>query len=202
MKTTRLGSLVLMLFLSACVTINIYFPAAQAQEAAEKIVEDILEKTPAKPEVKTPPADDKGAALETGQSAVWLGAVLEFLVPSAHAAQPNFNVDTPEIRRIQASLKQRHGALAPHYRSGAVGLTQNGLVTLRDPNAVSLRDRAKVKKLVADENGGRSALYAAIAKANGHPEWKKDVQAVFARTWIDKAEPGWWYQSKGKWRQK
>jgi len=202
MKTTRLGSLALLLFLSACVTINIYFPAAQAQEAAERIVEDILEKVPAKPEIKTPAAEDEGAALERGEAHHWLGAVLDFLVPSAHAGQPDFSVDSPEIRKIQASLKRRHGALAPHYRSGAVGLTNNGLVKLRDPDAVSLRDRNKVKKLVAAENRERNALYTAIAKANGHPEWKKDVQKVFARTWIDKAEKGWWYQGKRGWVQK
>ena len=41
------------------------------------------------------------------------------------------------------------------------------------------------------------------AKANGHPEWKGDVQAVFARTWIDKAERGWWYRKVGgRWAQK
>lgn len=203
MKTTRLGSLIFTLFLSACVTINIYFPAAQAQEAAEKIVEDILEKVPAKPKVQPPATNDKGAALERKASTAWLEPVLDFFVPAAHAAQPNFSVNTPEIRRIQAGLKQRHGALSPHFRSGAIGLTQDGMVAVRDPNAISLRDRAKVNKLVADENRGRNALYTAIAKANGHPEWKGDVQAVFARTWIDKAERGWWYRKVGgRWAQK
>ncbi len=203
MKTTRLGSVIFMLFLSACVTINIYFPAAQAQEAAEKIVEDILEKVPAKPKVQPPAPDDKGAALERKGSADWLGSMLDFFVSNAHAAKPNFSVDTPEIRRIQASLKQRHRALSPYFRSGAIGLTQDGKVAVRDPNAISLRDRAKVNKLVADENSGRNALYTAIAKANGHPEWKADVQAVFARTWVDKAARGTWHRKRnGKWAQK
>jgi len=203
MKTTRLGSLIFTLLLSACVTINIYFPAAEAQEAAEKIVEDILEKVPAKPKVQPPATDDEGAALDRSSAGAWLEPVLDFFVPAAHAAQPNFSVNTPEIRRIQASLKQRHGALRPHFRSGAIGLTQNGMIAVRDPNAISLRDRAKVNKLVADENSGRNALYKAIAKANGHPEWKGDVQAVFARTWIDKAERGTWYRkSSGQWAQK
>ena len=43
----------------------------------------------------------------------------------------------------------------------------------------------------------------AIAKANGHPEWEPDVRNTFARTWIEEAATGWWYQNAaGKWQQK
>ena len=43
-KTYLLGSLGLasLLVLAACVTINVYFPAAEAQEAAEEFVEKVL----------------------------------------------------------------------------------------------------------------------------------------------------------------
>jgi hypothetical protein len=37
--------------LSACVTINIYFPAAAAEKAADKIIEEVWQQT-AKPVVK------------------------------------------------------------------------------------------------------------------------------------------------------
>lgn len=48
-----LGSL---LALSACVTINIYFPAAEAEKAADKIIDDVWQ---IKPGAQTPatPAD-------------------------------------------------------------------------------------------------------------------------------------------------
>ncbi len=36
-----LGVLLLTSFLAACVTINIYFPAAAAQEAADEIIDDV-----------------------------------------------------------------------------------------------------------------------------------------------------------------
>lgn len=207
MKATRTSTLVFTLFLSACVTINIYFPAAEAKEAAEKIVEDILQAAPAQPNIKQeeakPAADDKQSALDRETAAVWLQPVLNVFIPAAHAAQPNFSVDSPEIRRLQASLKQRHGALSPYFRSGAIGLTQDGLVAERDAAAVSLRDRNRVNQLVAQENNDRNALYRAIAKANGRPEWEKDVRAVFAKTWVEKAERGWWYRnSNGRWTKK
>ena len=42
------------LALSACVTINIYFPAAAAEKAADKIIEEVWKQTdkPATPDVK------------------------------------------------------------------------------------------------------------------------------------------------------
>lgn len=207
MKATRISTLVFTLFLTACVTINIYFPSAEAKEAAEKIVEDILQSVPAKPDIKQqegkPPAQDKSSALERETDSAWSQQVLDFFIPAAHAAQPNFSVDSPEIRRLQASLKKRHGALAPFFRGGAIGFTQDGRVAVRDAKAVSLRDRKRLDQLVSQENSDRNALYSAIARANGHPEWEKDVRAVFAKTWIDKAEGGWWYRkSNGQWARK
>ena len=68
--------------------------------------------------------------------------------------------------------------------------------------AVSLKDRNKLNGLIADENKDRQALYAEIARANGHPEWQAEIQATFARRWIDKAAKGWWYQSGSSWQQK
>lgn len=207
MKTTRISTLVFTLFLTACVTINIYFPAAEAKEAAEKIVEDILQTEPTQPNIKQeevkPPADDKRSALEQETATAWAEPVVNFFIPVAHAAKPNFSVDSPEIRRLQASLKKRHGALVPFFRSGAIGFTQDGRVAVRDAKAVSLRDRKRLDQLVAQENSDRNSLYKSIAKANGHPEWEKDVRAVFAKTWIDKAEGGWWYRkSNGQWARK
>jgi len=35
--------------LSACVTINIYFPAAAAEKAADKIIDEVWQLQPAKP---------------------------------------------------------------------------------------------------------------------------------------------------------
>ena len=68
---------------------------------------------------------------------------------------------------------------------------------------MALRDRTKFGKLVDAENADRRALYREIAKANGHPEWEKDVAAVFAKKWREKARKGWWVQdASGAWRKK
>lgn len=120
---------------------------------------------------------------------------------SAHAA--DLDINTPAISALRASMQERHGQLLPHYRSGAVGLTRDGLVALRDANAVPLPQRAAVNALVRAENQDRLALYREIARANGHPEWEADIRATFAQRWIDRAQAGWFYQTAaGGWAQK
>jgi len=201
MTHKSLGFILLSLFLTACVNINIYFPTAPAEEAAGKIVDDILRGAPVN--VKPlPEKDDQGALPGGGERFQGLATILNLLVPAAHAASPDFNVNTPEIRRIQAQLKQRHAQLAPFYNSGAIGFTEDGLVAMRDASAVSLRDRKRLQSLVDQDNNGRESLYRAVANANGHPEWLGQVRSVFAKTWVDKAEKGWWYRQGGKWLKK
>ncbi|MES9966531.1 MAG: DUF1318 domain-containing protein, partial [Sedimenticola sp.] len=113
-----------LLILAACVTINIYFPAAQAEEAAEKIVDEILgEDADDKSGEK---ADDNSASLGSDlQTYRIASAVVDFFIPQAQAAQPDFNVNTPAIRKLRASMKSRHRSLAPYYKSGAIGFTRD-----------------------------------------------------------------------------
>ncbi|MDP1898032.1 MAG: YdbL family protein, partial [Sulfurimicrobium sp.] len=100
-------------------------------------------------------------------------------------------------------MQQRHNELAGFYASGAVGLTRDGLVAVRDPAAAPLAQRQAMNSLVAAENQDRKALYREIARANGHPEWEDEVRSTFAQRWISKAAGGWWYQNaSGAWAKK
>lgn len=201
MKLMKISGLfTLLLLLAACVTINIYFPAAQAEEAAERIVDDILGNPQPDADKKT---EKKGAALQQPLYQYMASQTLEFFIPSAQAAQPDFNASSPAVRKLQASMKSRNSALTPHYNSGAVGFTRDAMIGIHDAAAISLKDRNKVQGLISDENRDRSELYRAIAEANGHPEWEPEIRATFARTWVEKAAGGWWYQNaKGSWVQK
>ncbi len=200
-----LTSSVMGLMLVSCVTINIYFPAAAAEEAADRIIEDVWgpetqAKDPAKQESTT--SDQQSLLINTTKGDLAI-SVLNWLVsPTQAAASPNININSPAINALQAKMKARHASLKAYYDSGAIGLTENGFVTIRDAKAIPLKSRNTVKGLVADENKDRSALYAEIARANGHPEWQSDIQSTFARRWASKASSGWWYQSGGSWKQK
>ncbi len=118
-------------------------------------------------------------------------------------AQANLEINTPAVASLQSSMQQRHAQLAGFYASGAVGLTRDGNIALRDANAVALAQRQQVNGLIAAENQDRAALYREIARANGRPEWEAEIRATFAQRWIDKAQPGWYYQSaSGAWVRK
>ena len=193
------------LTLAACVTINVYFPAAAAEKAADRIIEDVWGPE-GRPAAQAAPKGDEQSSLRSrgpGDALVAaLGATLDLVVPAAHA-QADLDVSSPAIRRLVASMESRHGQLEPYYASGALGLTADGLVELRDPNAVPLAERNAARKLVAAENADRNSLYREIAAANGKPEWESDIRATFAQRWIAKARGGWWYRdAAGGWKQK
>ena len=107
----------------------------------------------------------------TGAQDVLLAAaasVLDFIVAPAHA-QANLNIETPAMRQLTQSMEARHAQLKKYYDAGAIGLTRDGLVQVRDQNLVPLPERNAVRKLVAEENADRTNLYREIATANGHP---------------------------------
>jgi uncharacterized protein YdbL (DUF1318 family) len=203
--------LLLAVLLAACVTVNVYFPAAAAEKAADQIIDQITQPGTTQPQGSNPgttPAKPQGSTVApSSQSSVLLAAagnLLDLLIPAANAqAAANLDVNTPEIRAVTASLSGRYQQLRPYLASGAVGLTADGHVEVRDANAVPLAERANVKRLVAEDNRDRDVLYAEVAKANGHPEWKNDIQTTFARRWIERAAPGTFYQDAGGgWKQK
>jgi uncharacterized protein YdbL (DUF1318 family) len=118
------------------------------------------------------------------------------------SAAADLEVNTPAISAIKNSMQARHAQLAPNYASGAVGLTKDGLIAVRDATAVPLKDRQGINALVAAENNDRNALYKEIAAGNGHAEWEGEIRNTFAGRWIDKAQSGWWYQNNGSWVKK
>lgn len=183
--------------LVACVTINVYFPAAAAERAAEKFVGDVLGES-----------NDEGSLynpFQTPGDAMLIAAVglLDFLVADAHAQQAEIDINTPQINAIKARMAQRQRQhLDPLFDAGAIGFSSDGLVIVRDRSAVALSERRGIEGIVADENRDRKAVYREIAVANGHPEWEKDIQETFAREWVRNARKGWYYQdSGGAWRQ-
>jgi uncharacterized protein YdbL (DUF1318 family) len=130
-----------------------------------------------------------------------LAAALPF-AGGAHA-QANLEVNTPAIENLRKTMRDRHQQIRPYYDSGAVGITRDGGVALRDANAVPLPERATVNNLVAASNADRSALYKEIARANGKPEWEGEIRNTFAQRWIDRAQPGWYVQTpQGQWVKK
>lgn len=196
--------------LAGCVTINVYFPAAAAQEAADKVISNIIgpaaDAAPPAPASSAAPVPSADAAHGDRAGTPLAALVLNAIIPAANAAesQPDLTIRTPQIDAIEARMRSRfQSTLQALLAAGAVGFTHNGDVALHDAAKIALPERARANQAIAAENADRAELYKAIAAANGHPEWAPRMREAFAKQWIDNARPGWFYQdASGNWRRK
>ena len=181
---------------SACVTVNIYFPAAAVERAADQIVKETWggpgepAKTAPKPQSFNLSSPIKLASLN--------------FVSAAHAQEADINVSNPAIRALKESIKERSNAIKPFMDRGNIGIAQDGLLVIRSADGLNLKERAETKQLVDAENRDRENLYAEIAKANNiSRESIPRIKTIFARSWLDQAQAGWWVQDgQGNWKKK
>lgn len=173
----------------ACVTVNIYFPAAELQQAADEIVD----------EVHQGPSGDKGSFLP--RTPWWLLRFASSLRPAVAFAQVDIEISTPAIRKLKDSLAARFASLEGFYSKGVLGENRNGYVEIRDESGLNLKDKASLRRLVEAENKDRKALYLEILKANNlETRFLPDVEKLFANSWRKKAVRGSWIQrDDGTW---
>ncbi len=181
--------------LAACVTINVYFPEAAAEQAADRFIQDVLG------EEETAPSNDP--ELPTTGPATGF-QITDLFMSRAWAQSPNIDVNTPQIQAIKQRMAERHQAhLAGWFEAGAIGLSNDGMVEIRDRSAIGLAERRNLERVVTEENADRRAVYREIAVANGQPGWEDEIRQTFARRWIANARPGWMYQQDdGSWARK
>ncbi len=197
------------LLLSACVTINVYFPAAEAKAAAREFVEKVIDDADS---TQIKDSGGGGMAMQlrrfdfdvSGLDASRFDPWMLIGIGSAQAqSAPDISIKTPAIQAIQSRMESRFSStLRAGFDSGALGFTEDGLISVRDAGKLELRDRVAMNAAVADDNRDRKAVYREVAVANGHPEWESQIRNVFAKQWVESARSGWWYQSGGGWKQK
>lgn len=186
---------ILAFIVSACVTVNIYFPAAAVERAADQIVKE----TWGEPSKLAPPP----APQSDNRFLPWRLVSLS-LVSAVHAQEADINVSNPAIRAIKDSIKARSEAIKPFMDRGSIGIAADGLLAIRNTDGLNLKERAETKQLVDAENRDRENLYAEIAKANNiSNESIPKIKAIFAKSWLDQTRSGWWIQDgQGNWKKK
>lgn len=181
----RTGLFLALFAITACVTVNIYFPAAKAEKTAEEIVDDVY-----------------GTEGQEPQSAI-IRTLLALVGPATAHAEDATQVSNSAIRGLKNQIAANHKQLAPFYGQGAVGITNNGYLEVRDTSGLNLKDVGRVKGLVKQDNNARAKLYQEVAKALNVPTQTAKVQKVFADMWRSKAASGWWVQGdSGSWGRK
>ncbi len=198
--------LLISLSVISCVTINIYFPAAAAEEAAEKIVDEILnidtDETKPKPQSFYQSKSNNFTSVKnynnSSNNNTFIVSIIDIFIPADHAdhaAQANISIETAKIRSIHNSMGKRQAKSRPFYQSSVIGFTNNGLIAITGVKGLSAKQKATANKLIKSENNDRNKLYKEIANDNGHPEWQSDIQKTFSHTWINKISAGWMYQT-------
>lgn len=197
------------LVLSACVTINVYFPAAEAKAAAREFVEKVIDQADS---TQIKDSSGGGMAIQSrrfdfGTARLDLSGFDPWVLVGIGSAQaqnaPDISIKTPAIQAIQSRMEARFSStLRPGFDSGALGFTEDGLISVRDAGKLALKDRVAMNAAVADDNRDRKAVYREVAVANGHPEWETQIRNVFAKQWVESARSGWWYQAGDAWKQK
>jgi uncharacterized protein YdbL (DUF1318 family) len=176
--------------LAACLTVNVYFyPSEEVDQTAKQIIEDIRGTVMPENDLEETP---------TGEGA---GSQGWRMTGVAHAADRETTVSSPAIDSIKERIRQRFNNLKPFFNAGAIGESNDGRVVIRDASVLPMKDRAKLNRIVSEENADREALYKEVAKELGVED--KDlpkVQRSFAQKWQAFAKAGWWVQDKaGNW---
>ena len=183
-----------------CVTVNVYFPAAQVEKTAEKIVDEVYQ------EKKEPPKQEPAEKPRSWNDGdVFRGIVrLARLGPAPAFAEEATTVSNAAIRGLKEQIGQRHRELVPFYRQGQVGITRDGFLEVRGTSGLALPQVASMKRLVDADNAARRQLYEEVAKAlTLKPDQVSQVQKIFAKQWRDKAQAGWAVQAdNGQWGRK
>jgi len=205
--------------LAACavITVNVYFPEKAAKEAYKSLDEMLLKtddnKSPSGPKAPTTaPADPQAKPL----SHLFNELPIFSLVPAAYAADNEADTlaielsSMPEVLKAYDNMSRRLPRVNELFASGAVGLTNQGLVTVREKTKVTPQDES----MLAAENQDRKTVVMSMAKAilklNKQKESKEALDlvlgkaaATFADTKREAAQRGWWVQlQNGRWVQK
>lgn len=158
------------LFMFACVTINIYFPAEKVESVAGDIVNDIRGRTP-------PQKDNQSRHHHP------LRAILAFH-PSSAWAEEVITVSNPTIRALKEKMKARFQQMGPYYQKGALKEGNNGYVAMGDTGVLNLKEKRDINSLVEAENNDRRTLYEEVAKAMKiDPSQISRIAEIFAKEW-------------------
>jgi hypothetical protein len=185
------------------ITVNIYFPEKEAEEAFK-----ILEK-----ELMTP----EGEKQEPKPDAKPESSIKFELVTSAYAQEPRLSEKIaemvkkmPDVVNAYKEMGARIGEIDKIRDNGAVGIGNSGMLVFRDEELLT----PDQKKLVSAENESRKTIINGMAKAiiriNRAPENEQNLKQVmpqagklFAAIRQEMAKKGWWIQSPdGNWTRK
>ena len=205
--------------LAACaiITVNVYFPEKAAKEAYKSLDDMLLKNEAGKlPAGEKQPGDEQKLPESKPQSSLFNRLPTFSLIAAAHAAESDADAlavelaGMPEVNKAYEEMSQRLPRLTTLFDNGAVGLTNQGLVSVRDKTKTNASDEG----LVNAENKNRKIVISSMAKAIIKLTKQKETKATldqvlgkaaasYAEIKRDAAKAGWWVQlQNNRWVQK
>ena len=185
------------------ITVNIYFPEKEVEEAFKILEKELMTPESEKQEPKPDAKPESFIKFE--------------LVTSAYAQEPRLSEKIAEMMKkmpdVVNAYKEMGARIADIHKladNGAVGIGNNGMLVFRDEKLLS----PDQKKLVSAENENRKTIINGMAKAiiriNRAPENQQNLKQVmpqavkrFAAVRQETAKKGCWIQSPdGNWTRK
>jgi hypothetical protein len=185
------------------ITVNIYFPEKEAEEAFKILEKELM---PPEGEKQEPKPDAKPES-----------SIKFELVTSAYAQEPRLSEKIaemvkkmPDVVNAYKEMGARIGEIDKIRDNGAVGIGNSGMLVFRDEELLT----PDQKKLISAENESRKTIITGMAKAiiriNRVPENEQNLKQVmpqagklFAAIRQEMAKKGWWIQSPdGNWTRK
>jgi hypothetical protein len=185
------------------ITVNIYFPEKEVEEAFKILEKELM--TPEGEKPKSEPDVKPGSSIK-----------FEWMV-SAYAQEPGLSdkiaemvKKMPDVVNAYKEMGARIGEIDKIRDNGAVGIGNSGMLVFRDEELLT----PDQKKLVSAENENRKTIINGMAKAiiriNRAPENEQNLKQVipqavklFAAIRQEAAKKGWWIQSPdGNWSRK
>jgi hypothetical protein len=200
----------------AIITVNVYFPEKAVKDAYKSLDEMLLKNEGAAlPNGGKQPAIEPKLPQQGPQSRLPKRLPVFSFIAVAQAAENGDDLaielgSMPEVVSAYADMSQRQSALHALFDGGVVGLTNQGLVTVRDKTKVTPKDEV----MISAENNSRKTVISSMAKVILKITKQEATKAAldqtmgkaaltYAETRRESAKPGWWMQlQNGKWVQK
>mgnify|MGYP002835222557 CR=1 FL=1 len=178
--------------LASCITVNVNFPEAAVQKAADDYVKELYK---AKQEA------EEGEKTSRLINIPGIKLVSLSLVPMAHA-ESEFSIKSAKAKEIQSRQASRISKIDRFKKKGLIGEAQNGLLEVKNDSGKKL-EMKRVNQLVAEENADRESLYNEVMSSNGiDPSQSARLRKSFHQSFVDASPAGTPVESNGQWKAK
>ncbi|MBI3325269.1 MAG: DUF1318 domain-containing protein [Nitrospinae bacterium] len=213
-RVLSIPGVVSLLLLSACVTVNIYFPAKDVKDAVKSLEEELLKPTSEprsgqEPKRKSHLQSDERSTLLLNRFKIF---VVEAWAQGTRSQQINEELKgMPEVVEAYRRMGQRLHEIDGLRSQGMVGEGRDGRLTLRvDRSLVSPADSALIEQENEDREIVITGMVKAVLKINkleasgaNLDRTRPQAADLFASIRRDGAKPGWWIQlPDGTWQKK